>query len=158
MWSDVSTPPTPSGWERGMSKNTPEPVAGAPAGAKKGGPSPRGEIAQFESFLRKIKIETSGPAEIYQQLADALYQAVDEVVKRVADGLHLKIFECDEEPDSINYARGVGFSRVVTTWCVGVVRGYHVLAEVVEGYNGSVGIAVLKHITLVKGDPNERGE
>jgi hypothetical protein len=114
------------------------------------------EIEQFEKFLRELKIEATGPAEVYQQLAGAIYEAVDVAVRRIADGLYLKLFDCDEKPDSINYARGTGFSWVRTTWCVGVVRGYHILAEVVEGYNGSRGEAILRRIELIKGDPNER--
>jgi hypothetical protein len=114
------------------------------------------KIEQFEKCLSELKIEAMGPAEIYQQLADVVFEAVETAVRRIADGLYLKLFECDEEPDSINYARGTGFSWVRTTWCVGVVRGHHILAEVVEGYNGSRGEAILQRIELVKGDVNER--
>jgi hypothetical protein len=114
------------------------------------------EIEQFEALLREIKIEATGPAEVYQQLADAVFEAVDTAVRRIADGLHLKLFECDEEPDSINYAKGTGFSWTTTTWCIGIVAGYHVIAEVVEGYNGGRGEAILRSIELVQGDPNER--
>ena len=154
MWSDVSTPPTPSGWERGMSKNTPKELAGAPGSKGKGGPSP---IKEIKSFLRKIKIEASGPAEIYQQLGDALYEAVDEVAKRVADSLYLKLTECDEEPDSITYASGIGFKWTKTVYCSGKIEKYHILVEVIEGYNNGKGKAELRSIELVKGDVNERG-
>jgi len=160
MWSNVSTPPTPSGWERGMSKNTPEELAGAPGSKGKGGPSlpEREEIERLKELLKDVRIEVTGPAEINQQLGDALYEAVDEVVKRVADGLHLKIFECDEEPDDVIYASGTGFKWTRTTWCLGIIKGYHVIADAVSGFNSGGGRAVLKGIELVKGDPNERGE
>jgi hypothetical protein len=133
-------------------------VAGAPATQKKkGGPSPEREIMQLEAFLREIKIEATGTAEMYQILADAVYEAVNVAVERLVEGLGLKIFECDEEPDSVNYARGIGFSWTSTTWCIGVVRSYHIIAEVTEGYNASEGKAKLESIWLVKGDPDQRG-
>jgi hypothetical protein len=114
------------------------------------------EIKKFEMFLREIKIEVTGPAEVYQQLADAIYDTVEAVVSCIADDLSLKIFECDEEPDSINYARGVGFSWTRTTYCFGEVEGYHIIIQIVEGYNGGEGRVKLESIELIKGDVNER--
>jgi hypothetical protein len=144
--------------ERGMGKNTPASVAEAPADVKeKGGLSPRdGEIERLKELLKEIRIEVAGVAETYQQLADVLYEATNEAVRHIADHLDIEILECDEESDSINYAKGIGFSWTRTTWCIGIVRGYHVIAEVSEGYNGGEGRVKLESIELIKGDVNER--
>jgi hypothetical protein len=134
------------------------PVAGAPAGnaGKKGGPSPfDGEIAQLRKALEGVRIEVVGPPEFLDEILEALYEAVDRVVWGVMKKLKMKINECDEEPDSIT-SSGIGFRWVRNTYCLGKVGEYHLIAELVEGFNGDEGKVELKSVELIKGDVNER--
>jgi hypothetical protein len=131
---------------------TRNPGAGAAPGGKEGGPSP---IREIESLLREVRIEIRGPSDAYQKLADTLFEAVDQLVKLIVESYGLKLTNCDEEPTDITYASGIGFSWTATTWCVGVVKGYHVIAESTTGYNGDTAKAILERIE-VKSDENER--
>jgi hypothetical protein len=115
--------------------------------------SERGEILRL---LKGVRVEVTGPAEIYQEVADTAFEAVETVVGRIIDKMHLKLEECDEEPDDVIYAIGTGFKWTRTTWCIGIVKGYHVIADVVSGFSSSGGKAVLEGIELVEGDVNER--
>ena len=134
-------------------------VAGAPATGSKGGPSrsKKGEILrEFEQDLKEIKIELSGPSATYPYLAEALFDAVYVAVSKIADARYLKLEDCDEEPGDVTYASGIGFKWTRITWCLGIVKGYHVIADAVTGFNDNEGRAVLKSIELIKGGPNER--
>jgi hypothetical protein len=111
---------------------------------------------EIESLLREVRIEIQGPSEEYQKLADTLFDAVDKLVELIVESCGLRLTECDEEPTDITYASGIGFSWTATTWCIGIVKGWHVIAEAVTGYNGGNGKAILQRIELIKGDVNER--
>jgi hypothetical protein len=113
-------------------------------------------LQEFGRTLAEIRIELSGPSLIYFYLADMVFEVVDKLVEEIARSQNLKIKACDEEPTDVNYAHGVGFSWTRTIWCLGVVEGYHVLAEAICGFNGGEGKAMLKEIKLIKGDVNER--